>query len=62
MANCEWKIDPASGAEMLVVDGVEKARITDAVNMRADGGRTGASLITVDELKEQMEKEFDCGS
>lgn len=62
MANCEWKIDPESGAEMLIVDGVEKVRITDAANMRADEGQTGASLITVDELREQMEKEFDCGS
>ena len=60
MANCEWKTDPTSGAEILFVDGVEKMRISDAANMRADEGRPGASLITVDELKEQMEKEF-CG-
>ncbi|WP_297533286.1 hypothetical protein [Thalassolituus sp.] len=60
MANCEWKTDSDSGAETLFVDGVEKIRISDAANMRADEGRQGASLITVDELKEQMEKEF-CG-
>jgi len=60
MANCEWKTDPANGAEILFVDGVEKVRITDAANMRADEGLPGASLITVDELREQLEKEFGC--
>jgi len=57
MADCKW-IRTNEGAEILIVDGVEKMRISDAHNMRADEGKPGASLITVDELKEMMEREF----
>lgn len=60
MANCEWKTDPASGAEILFVGGTEMVRISDAVNMRVDEGLPGASLITVDELKEELKRLFGC--
>ena len=62
MATCNWNTDPKSGAEILMVEGVEKVRISDAANMRADQGRPGASHITVDELKAMLEKEFGCAS
>ena len=60
MAKCNWKIDPHTDAEILIVDGVERVRISDAKNMRQDEGKPGASNISVDDLRKQLEADFGC--
>lgn len=58
MSECKWSTDQQSGAEYLMLDGVEKVRISDARNMRNDEGRSGSSTITVDGLRTQLEAIF----
>ena len=59
MNKCHWIVE--SGDHILYCDGDKKVTIPRGDDIKADEGRPGASTVTLEELKSDLEKEF-CGS
>ena len=60
MSKCIWILEETTGDHILVVNGKEKGRIRPGEVIEIDEGEPGSSIYALDELKEQLEKEFQC--
>ena len=60
MSNCNWIVEDDTGDHVLMSNGKECARIPEGNNIKTDEGKPGASTITLEEIKEQLEKECNC--
>ena len=60
MSKCIWILEETTGDHILVVNGKEKGRIRSGEVIKMDEGEPGSSIYTLEELKEQLEKEFQC--
>ena len=60
MSKCIWILEERTGDHILVVNGKEKGRIKSGEEIKMDEGKPGSSIYTLEELKGQLEKEFQC--
>jgi len=60
MSKCIWILEETTGDHILVIDGKEKGRIRAGEEIKMDEGKPASSIDTLEELKEQLEKEFQC--
>ena len=60
MSKCIWILEETTGDHILVVNGKEKGRIRPGEVIKIDEGEPGSSIYALEELKEQLEKEFQC--
>ena len=60
MSKCIWILDETTGDDVLVVNGEEKGRIRAGEELKLDQGKPASSMKTLEELKEQLEKELQC--
>lgn len=57
----EWKKDPGTGDDVLIVDGKERGRIPQPDQKKFDQGKPGGSIIGHDDLKKELERLAGCG-
>jgi hypothetical protein len=60
MPACKWDIDPDTGDLILIVDGRVRARIPNPDQIKMDQGRSGGSIIDLDDIKEVLEQAAGC--
>ena len=60
MSKCIWILDETTGDHILVINGKEKGRIKSGEELKMDEGKPGSLIYTLEELKEKLEKEFQC--
>jgi hypothetical protein len=60
MSKCIWILEETTGDHILMINGEEKGRIRSGEEIKMDEGKPASSISTLDELKEQLEKEFQC--
>ncbi len=60
MSKCIWILDETTGELVLVVNGKEQGRISAAEALRLEKKESVSSINALEQLKEQLEKEFQC--
>ena len=60
MSKCNWIVEPDTGDHVLMKDGKECGRVREGENIKADEGKPGSSIYTLEDLKAQLEKECSC--
>ena len=60
MSKCIWILDETTGDHILVINSKEKGRIKSGEELKMDEGKPGSLIYTLEELKEKLEKEFQC--
>jgi hypothetical protein len=60
MSKCIWILDETNGDLVLVVNDKEKGRISAGEALRLEKKQSVSSINALEQLKEQLEKEFQC--
>lgn len=60
MSKCIWILEETTGDHILMINGEEKGRIRSGEEVKMDKGKPGTSIVALEEMKEQLEKEFQC--
>lgn len=60
MNKCNWIVEPVTGDHILIKDGKECGRVKEGEDIKADEGKPGSSIYTLEYLKGLLEKECGC--